>query len=177
METLEKIYKFSIERTREGIILDTVVLLLFFIGKYDINYIKDFGPTHLYSKDDYDLLNKIILPFKKIVITPQVIAEISNHSLKYLFDAKLQQYLCVVVDFLRNKDKMEEQHVMFENWVDKSISRLCSFGFVDMGMYEISKQKGIPILTDEEYLYNFSKRNIPIIKFSIIKYSDLKFSR
>ena len=175
METLEKIYQFSIQKTREGIILDTTVLLLFLIGKYNPSYIKDFEPTHGYSKDDYELLNKIIRPFKKIIITPQIIAEISNHSLKHLFDAKLQQYLCVVVNFLRNKEKMEEHHIMFENWNDKSIGRLCSFGFVDMGMYEISKQRGIPILTDEEDLYNFSKREIPMIKLSIIKYSGYKF--
>ena len=177
METLEKIRKFSIQRNREGIILDTMVLLLFFIGKYDYSLIKNFKPTHEYSKNDCELLDRIVRLFKKIIITPQVIAEMSNHSLSYLFSARLQQYLCVVVNFLKNKERTEERHIKFKDWNDKNIGRLCSFGFVDMGMYEVSKQTGMPILTDDENLYNFSKKEIPIIKFSIIKYSDYKFSR
>ncbi|MDP3778603.1 MAG: hypothetical protein Q8R30_00965 [bacterium] len=173
METLEKVYEFAYRKTRDGIILDTVVFLLFLIGKHNSNAIKDFEPTHNYSKEDYELLNRIISPFKKIIVTPQVIAEVSNHSLKHLFDARLQQYLCVVVDFLKNTQKTEEHHVKFNDWTDRSIGRLCTFGFVDMGMYEIAEQKGIPILTDEKALYNFSKNKIPIIKLSIIKNSNM----
>jgi len=174
METLEKVYQFALQKNREGIILDTVVLLLFLIGKYSIDSIKSFEPTHNYSKDDYDLLCKIIRPFKKIVVTPQVIAEISNISRQSLSGAKLQQYLCAVIDFFKDRERMEEHHVFFENWNDKSVGRLCSFGFVDMGMFEIAEQRGVPILTDEEDLYNFSKKKIPIIKLSVIKYSNLK---
>ncbi len=173
METLEKVFQYAHTRNRDGIILDTVVLLLLFIGKYDPKYISKFEPTHEYTEKDFELLNKIIRPFKKIYVTPQIIAEVSNHSLKAINNEKLHHYLAMVANFLNNKDKVTEAHVRFEDWGDKSISRLCSFGFVDLSMYELSKQKMIPILTDELPLYQHSKSQIPIIKLSVIKYSGV----
>lgn len=176
METLEKVNQFAIQRNREGIILDTVVLLLYFIGKYSVNAIKDFEPTHGYSKEDFELLNKIIKPFKRIIITPKIVAEVSNLSLPHLQDKKLYQYVRLVVEFLLNKEGSEEYHVQFENWENKSIDRLSSFGFVDMDMYEIAKKRNVPILTDDIRFYNFSKKEIPIIKLSVIKYADFRFA-
>ena len=174
METLDKIYQFSVQKNREGIVVDTVLLLLLLIGRYDLEEIKNFEPTHQYSKEDYKLLNKIIRPFKKIFVTPQILAELSNHSLNSLYEDKLHHYLCVVVDFLRDKNNMEEVHLAFDDWEEKNIKKLCSFGFVDMGMYEISKQRGIPIVTDDFKFYNFSKSSVPMIKLSVVKNSHIR---
>ena len=123
METLDKVYEFAHKRNREGIILDTVVLLLYFIGKFDINYIKGFEPTHAFSREDYELLNRIINPFKRIIITPQILAELSNHSKNNITDKKLHHYLAMVFNFLRDKEKVEEYHMKIEDWSDKSIPR------------------------------------------------------
>lgn len=175
METIEKVYEFASKRNREGIILDTVVLLLYLVGKYDIQCIKSFEPTHHYEKEDFDLLIKLIKPFKKIIVTPHIIAEVSNISLRHMKNARLQQYLCVLVDQLKDKNITDERHIYFDNWQDKTIGRLVAFGFTDMGIYEVSKENNLPIITDDQELYNFSKSKTPIIKLSVIKYSNFKF--
>lgn len=156
--------------------LDTVVLLLLFVGRLDPKYIKKFEPTHQYSIEDYELLEKIIRPFKKVVITPHVISELSNHTLQCIENDKLHYYFSIVTNFLTNKDKAEERHLRFDEWQDRGIPRLCSFGFVDLSIYEISKSKKLAVLTDDIKFYNLSKKDIPIIKLSILKYSNTKFA-
>jgi hypothetical protein len=169
MDTLETVYKYAHTKNRDGIIIDTVVLLLYFIGKLDTEYIQSFKPTRQYTKADFELVNKIISPFKRIIATPQIIAEVSNHSLVAIHSDRLHHYFAMITNFLNNKDKVEEGYLRFEEWDNKSIARLCSFGFVDLGMYELSKRRGVPILTDDLTLYIRSKEEIPVIKLSVIK--------
>jgi hypothetical protein len=179
METLEKIYIFAKDKKRgDGIILDTGVLILFFVGKYNVSWIKDLKLTNTYTEEDFHLVEKIVKPFRKIIITPHVLAELSNHfKNSKIENAKLHQYFCLLADYLRNKEKTQENHLEFCSWKDQTIPRLCMFGFVDMGMYELSKIQRLPLLTDDLdfHAYAKSKREIPIIKLSIVKYSNIAF--
>ncbi len=175
METIEKIYQYAHKRNNEGIIIDTNVLLLFFIGRYNQDYIKEFKHTNTYSKEDYSLVEHIIKPFNKIIITPQIIAEISNHSLQGLNNERLHNYISLIVNLLLDASKTEEHNFSFKEWENKDISILSKFGFIDMNMYEIAKKRAVPILTDDKKFYEFAKGKgeIPIIKLSVVKYSDV----
>ena len=65
-----------------NLILDTPILLLYLVGSYDINFISHFKRTHKYTKEDYKYIKQIIHRARKIYITPQIVAEVSNHSLE-----------------------------------------------------------------------------------------------
>ena len=143
------------------------------MGKLDPLYIHEFKPTHQYTKEDFELLLKIIKPFKKIILTPHIIAELSNHIKNNANDRKLHYYFSVILNYLNNKDKVGECYIKFEEWQNKDIKLLCIFGFVDLSINELSKSKKIPILTDDVNLYNYLKDKTPIIKHSVIKYSHI----
>lgn len=64
----EEIFKFK------EIIVDTGPLLLYLIGFYGINDLRRFN----YDKKDFILLVEFLKNFKKIFVTPQVLAEASN---------------------------------------------------------------------------------------------------
>src|SRR5574343_276557 len=174
MENLEKIYLFAKDKTKgEGIIVETAVLIVFFIGKYNPSFIKELKLTNAYSEKDFELIEQIIKPFRKIIITPHVLADLSNHLKNAkIHNAKLHQYFCLIVDYLRNNQKTKEYHLEFKNWENQTIPRICTFGFTDVNMYELSKRDRIPLLTDDLdlYMYAKEKREIPIIKLSTVKY-------
>lgn len=63
-----------------GIMVDTNILLLFFIGAFDQNLIPRFKRTRQFTVEDYATLIDILGPFDKIVATPHILTEVSNLS-------------------------------------------------------------------------------------------------
>lgn len=173
MYNIEQIQRYITRDMPEGLIVDTNLLILFLIGKLEIDFIEKCKLTcSNYSKDDYCLLCTIIKLFKKIIITPHIIAEISNLSRRDVKDQKLINYFRVFIKFL-STPALEERNIKLETFLGIEIKYLSSFGFTDMAMYEISKVNNLPIITDDHPFYNFSCRDIPIIKFQLIKNADL----
>ncbi len=64
--------------------LDTNLLILYLIGKYQPTYVPKFKRTTMYSEQDSHWLNGYVSQFSKIVVTPQVLAEAWNFWKKYL---------------------------------------------------------------------------------------------
>lgn len=173
MHTLEDIQKFVAKFQPQGIIVDTNILILFLIGNYSPDFIKDYelvnNSNKKYSVSDFELLKRIFSYFKKLIITPQIIAEISNLSItkpKGLYAEKRMLYLQAVVKVL---SVAEEHYQACECLWGMELEVIREYGFTDMTMFELSKKTKIPILTDEFPLYNYSYGKIPIIKFEHIK--------
>jgi len=69
----------QIERCRRRkLLIDTNLLLLYFVGAYRPDRIRSFNRTSGYSVDDFTLLEKVISGFKQMTTTPHVLTEVSN---------------------------------------------------------------------------------------------------
>jgi rRNA-processing protein FCF1 len=69
----------QIQRYRSRhVLIDTNLLLLFFIGSLRPDLISSFNRTSIYSPDDFDLLETIFRYFKKVATTPHILTEVSN---------------------------------------------------------------------------------------------------
>lgn len=62
-----------------GVLPDTNLLLLYFIGSVDRDRIGRFKPTSGYSISDFHLISKFIEHFEVRVTTPHILTEMSNH--------------------------------------------------------------------------------------------------
>jgi hypothetical protein len=70
-----------LERYRsKGILVDTNILLLFFVGTYRRALISSFKRTKAFTPDDYDLLDGVLRSFSRIVTTPNILSEVSSLS-------------------------------------------------------------------------------------------------
>ena len=69
-------------RTR-GILVDTNILLLYFVGSFRRDLITQFKRTKKFTEKDFDTLRAVLAPFKKIVTTPHILAEVSNLSSQF----------------------------------------------------------------------------------------------
>lgn len=59
-------------------LLDTNLLAVFLVGQLGVGYIEKNKKTRNYTSDDFDLLVKLLGNFKDIIITPHILAEITN---------------------------------------------------------------------------------------------------
>jgi hypothetical protein len=60
------------------LLIDTNLLLVLVVGAYDRGQIERFKRTRAYTADDYDLLLRFIGGFGELVVTPNVLTEVSN---------------------------------------------------------------------------------------------------
>lgn len=170
MFNIEEIKKYIVRDRPKGLIIDTNLLILFLIGKFEVEFIEKCKLTcnNCYSRDDYDLLCQIIKLFKKVIITPHIIAEISNLSRNAIKDEKLVNYLKVFIEFLKTPS-LEERSISLESFFGIKINYISSFGFTDMAIHELSKNNNFAIITDDSPFYQFSNGKTPTIKFQHIK--------
>lgn len=167
MNSLAEIQKYAIERRPDGLIVDTNVLILYLVGIFDRNFIDKCGmltsSNKHYSVDDFELLSKIISIFKKVVITPQIIAELSNISTsqKGITGNNLCVYFQKIIDFLKSAEEYHQKIECLWNVKVEVISRL---GFTDLTLFELSRQKNLAIITDDLAFYLHSVKTVPIIK-------------
>lgn len=167
MNSLAEIKKYIIKYKPKGLIIDTNILILFLIGSYDDNYICSCELTKKYTQKDFELLKKIISFFNAVLITPYVIAELSNLSRKKITECKRIAYFKTVIKFL---ETTSEENPSLTSLLGCKIKLIEEFGFTDMAIFNLSKNKNIPILTDDGPFFHYSYSKTPTIKFEHIKF-------
>lgn len=63
---------------RNGLLVDTNLLVLFTVGLVNRNRIKTHKRTSKYNEDDYDLLVRALGKIQPLYTVPHVLAEVSN---------------------------------------------------------------------------------------------------
>lgn len=126
------------------LILDTPILLLFLVGSYDSDYIKNFKRTQKYTTQDYQKIKRIINQFEKVYITPQILAEISNLSFE-IDSNRLGLYMKNLINQLRSySEKYISMTILLEKY-----DLLSKIGFTDLATLEAANKQDFYILTDD----------------------------
>lgn len=136
---------------RKPIITDTSPLLLFLIGLYDKNAIKNFKRlSPKYDSEDYDLVFQFIAK-RKIIVTPQVLSEVSNFAegLKNKFSEFIEG----------NRPTLEK---IIEKYVPKTdilaSQEVIKFGFTDASIILAARETNALVLTDDHPLWGKCKK-------------------
>ena len=61
-----------------GVLVDTNLLLLLFVGSYDLERIERFKRTMQFTRDDFARLVALLGVFERRVTTPHILTEVSN---------------------------------------------------------------------------------------------------
>ena len=65
-------------QARQRLLVDTNILLLYIVGSLSIELIQRHRRTNKFSKEDYYLLTRLLSQFGTIVVTPNILTEVSN---------------------------------------------------------------------------------------------------
>lgn len=170
--SLDDVRKYVYRDTPTGVIIDTNLLILLLIGNYDPIFIREYKQLNnsdkKYTEEDFELLKQVLACFKKVIITPQIIAELSNLSITKsgVPENRFPLYLQKVIAFLKVAD---EQHQKSSCLWGMEMKMIRDFGFTDMTILELAKNNNMAVLTDEAPFWRRFNTEIPIITLQNIK--------
>ncbi len=134
------------------IIADTSPLLLLLTCLYDETAIAEFKRLSKYKSDYYDLLFQFVRG-RKVIVTPQVLAEISNFAKGGLKPNKFSGFI------EKNRQIFE---MIDERYIPKTdilaSQQLVKFGFTDTSIILAAKENNGVVLTDDFALWGLCKK-------------------
>jgi rRNA-processing protein FCF1 len=160
---MEHINKLVARYQNKGLLIDTNLLLLYFIGAYDPDRIPKFKRTMSFTVEEFWLLNGFLDVFDKLVTTPNVLTEVSNLSGQLAENLRAPFYR----DFASRIPLLEEHYVPSVG--ASSLAHFNRFGLTDSGIVELAKDKYL-VLTDDLNLVGYlQNRGIDVINFNHIR--------
>lgn len=142
-----------------GVILDSNLLIIFLVGLHDQNEVERFLPTVkgklVVFPQDFGILKDLINRYcvKKFIVTPQILAEVSNLTFEHFKEPKLQQYIKRALAFI----KIAEEKVQPKDDLLKTY-HLPIVGFSDSSIIETAKQEKCLVLTEDLKCYALLER-------------------
>ena len=148
---------------QKGILVDTNILLLLFVGTVNRQRISQFNRTEKFTPEDYDILQKILDYFQKISTTPSILTEV-NSLANQLGEPERSQCLLIFSQIIPNLD---------ENYIEsKTIAtteKFAKFGLTDCGIINLARDKYL-VLTDDFKLASYLQSiGIDTINFNNIR--------
>lgn len=148
---------------RNGILVDTNILLLFFLGSFDPSQIPRYDRTAQFTAEDYDTLLALLQRFDKIVTTPNILTEVNSLSGQIKEPARTSYFAKLA----------EGIHVIEEHYVESreaaSTERFAKMGLTDAGILRLAKDKYL-VLTDDFPLSQYlQKVGVDVINFNHIR--------
>ncbi|MEG4969802.1 PIN domain-containing protein [Microcoleus sp. B6-A1] len=133
---------------QKGILIDTNILLLWFVGTVNRERISKFNRTENFLPEDYDFLLKILSYFNQIVTTPNILTEV-NSLANQLGEPERSQCLSV---FAKGVARLNESYLESQEVV--KTDSFTKFGLTDCSIINIAKNKYL-VLTDDLKLTNY----------------------
>lgn len=148
-----------------GVIIDTQLLLLLWVGSFDRSLVGRFKRIKKYEESDFDLLVDVITRCPRLVTTPNVLTEVCNLA-GQLPEETAEEFRN---EFRLAVKKLDERLLRSEEVVeDKAFLRL---GLADGTIINLARQKML-VLTDDLPLYaQLVEENLPAINFTHLRAS------
>lgn len=147
----------------KGILIDSNLLLLLYIGSISPSLIKKFPRTKMYTLEDYNLIFKIIEKFKTVYTLPNILTEVNNLANKLSGEYKIQFY----DKFTGHIKVLNEIYIKSKNLLVNNEIR--KFGLTDTAIYYSLKHKYL-LLTDDFPLAEYSRKN----NFDVINFNNIR---
>lgn len=125
-----------------GVLVDTNLLILLFIGQTRPDLIGKYQHTKEYSKEDFRILSRLLARFRFILTTPHILTEVSNLSGKLQGDVPRAFRL----HFSVSAPKFEDRTCSVQRSVGNSyFTRL---GFTDASICEVTDKNTLVLTAD-----------------------------
>jgi hypothetical protein len=151
----------------KGLLIDTNVLLLFFVGLHNRESIQRFKRTVHFTPDDFDCLAGVIQLFKRVVTTPSVLTEVSN----FLGELGEAVRFSVFQGFSLGIQRFQEDFTPSRELAQERC--FPKFGLTDTGILRSAKGKFL-VLTDDFKLAGYLERQgIDVLNFNHLRMTYL----
>ena len=147
-----------------GLLIDTNILLLYFVGLFDRSWVERFKRTRdRYSAQDFDLLMDIVLQFDRIVTTPNVLSEVSNLSNQWAEPGRTKYF----ERFAQEINRLSEEYVVSADAAQASC--FPHLGLTDAGIMHLAHDAYLVLTDDLELFGRLTKAGVDVINFSHLR--------
>ncbi len=149
----------------KGLLVDTNLLILYLVGLATPQRITTFKPivNQGFSTADFELLRKITLLFKRLVTTPHILTEISNHSDKLKGVDKLRFYALLRSKLVGWKEHYTESAELCQR------DEFIKLGLTDTAITDIAPGNFLVITVDFELAGHLQKKKVDVINFNHLR--------
>ncbi|PZO17256.1 MAG: hypothetical protein DCF25_11410 [Leptolyngbya foveolarum] len=144
----------------KGILVDTNILLLLFVGELGRERITKFGRTEQFTPNDYDILIDLLQRFTVIATTPNILTEV-NSLLNKLGEPAREV-------FAKGLVLLEETYIPSREIASLDWSFL-KYGLTDCGIAEAAQNKYLVLTDDLKVAVYFNQRGIDTINFNNLR--------
>lgn len=145
---------------KKGIIIDSNLLLLYFIGLYDVEWIEKFKRTKQYVKDDFENLARLLNLFENKYTTPHILTEVINLS-NSLPKTNAKNFC---ISFAKSINIFIEEYIEAKQLCKESY--FMNYGLTDTMIIKICK-RNLLVLTDDLRLAAYLERNnVSVLNFN-----------
>ena len=146
-----------------GVLVDTNILLLYFVGSYQPDLIPRFKRTDQFTVEDYYLLKSLLARFKSVFTVPNILTEVNSLSGQMPQPTKEQYF----GQFAKQIELLDERYL-----ASAAVSQVEEFpklGLTDSVIMELARDKYL-VLTDDSKLYRYlANDGIDVMSFNHIR--------
>ncbi|HEU5231279.1 MAG TPA: hypothetical protein VFU50_00360 [Terriglobales bacterium] len=147
----------------QGVLVDSNLLLLLFIGSYEKTLISKFKRTEKFLIEDFETLLNFLSLFQQIVTTPNVVTEVSNLANQLPEHAKTGFYNL----FYSLIDRWNEQFTSTSRLLSDAQLRI--LGIADLSISAVAARP-ILVLTDDFRLAGkLQQRGLDVVNFNHLR--------
>ena len=146
-----------------GVLVDTNILLLYFVGSYQPDEVPRFKRTCQFTVRDYHLLKGLLARFKSVLTVPNILTEVNSLS-GQMPQSNKEQYFG---QFAKQIELLDE-HYLASTDVSKA-EEFPKLGLTDSVIMELARDKYL-VLTDDSKLYRrLAHAGIDVMNFNHIR--------
>lgn len=147
----------------QGLLVDTNILLLWFVGSVNRARISKFNRTEKFIPEDYDLLLQVLEYFTKIVTTPNILTEV-NSLINQLGEPERSQCFSI---FAEGITRLEESYL--ESSSVGATQEFTRFGLTDCGIAILAKERYLVLTDDLKLSIQLQIQGIDAINFNHLR--------
>jgi hypothetical protein len=148
---------------QKGVLIDTNILLLYFVGTVNRARISKFSRTEQFTLEDYDTLLEIIVFFQKRVTTPNILTEV-NSLTNQLGEPERSKCLAL---FSVSMSLFNESYVG-SNTVSQ-YAEFTRFGLTDCGILELARKQYLVLTDDLKLAVHLQSQDLDVVNFNHIR--------
>jgi hypothetical protein len=147
----------------KGILIDTNLLLLYFVGIYDPQRIPNFKRTMMFVVEDFYTLWTLFKYFDKVVTTPNILTEVNSLANQLANDLKPAFFS----KFAEQVVTLEEHYIETAKLSAKE--HFPKLGLTDSGILDLAKGEYLVLSDDFRLVGYLGKQGIDAINFNYIR--------
>lgn len=148
----------------KGVLIDTNILLLYFVGTVNRERISKFNRTQQFLPEDYDLLLRVLSYFQNIFITPNILTEV-NSLINQIGEPERSLSFTVFAQGISNF--LNESYV--ESKVAVRNEQFVRFGLTDLGILNLAKNQYLVLTDDLKLAVHLQRQGIDTLNFNNIR--------